>query len=196
MAVFKRLAFALVLLVAPAAAFAAAPPEVGQFPPMQWTSAPPIKLDVSQLQIVNQYAPSNTPPHIEASVPRTLLDAADHWAQQRLLPSGPDGTARLVITDASIVEVPLQTPPGATPPASPTARFDAHIAVRLEFLRPDGTSRGNVTAEAKATRSITNDLAGPDIARQQYLLVADTLHSLNVVFDSTIHQQLASVILP
>ena len=82
------------------------------------------------------------------------------------------------------------------PPAEPPVRFDAHIAVRLEFFGPDNASRGSVAAEASATRSITNEVAGPDIARQQYLLVSDALHSLNGVFDSTIHSQLPAVILP
>ena len=196
MTLLKPLGFAAFLLFLPAFAFAAAPPEVGQFPDIDWTAAQPIRLDVAKLEIVNQYVPTRSPPHIEAVVPRTLLDAADRWARARLIPAGPQGVARLVITDASIVEVPLQTPANMAPPAQPPVRFDAHIALRLEFYTPDNASRGSVTAEASATRSITNDVAGPDIARQQYLLVSDALHSLNGVFDSTIRSQLPAVILP
>jgi hypothetical protein len=196
MSLLKPLAFAAFLLFLPGFALAAAPPEVGQFPDINWTAAPPIKLDVAKLEIVNQYVPTRSPPHIEAVVPRTLLDAADQWARARLIPAGPQGVARLVITDASIVEVPLQTPANMAPPAQPPVRFDAHIVVRLEFYGLDNTSRGSVTAEASSTHSITNDVAGPDIARQQYLLVSDALRSLNGVFDNTIHSQLSAVILP
>jgi hypothetical protein len=199
-----RLALTLAALLTAAPVLAASPAWAQhEYPEIGWTMLPPIKLNVARLEIVKQYQPSNVRPHVDTAVPRSLLDAADRWARDRLHPVGSDGYAVFMIGEASILETPLDYDKGITStfknPAA--ARYDGHLAVRLEVhgghaTGGGGVSDGAVTGEASATRTTARDANQDDIAQQQYLLVSDAMTELNRVLDGAIHQYLIQFIAP
>lgn len=188
---FGRLAFVLLAAVPLAGCGSAPPPET--FAELSWTHYPPVKLNVARIEVVKEYQPSAQAPHVDTLTPRTLADSADRWARDRLQAVGNEGFARFVITDASVVEAPLQVQKGLSYAFTnqQSRRYDAHVAVRLEVHNARGFTDGQVTAEAANSRSIAQDVSQREIGEAQYLVVQGAMLDLNAELERNIHQFLA-----
>ena len=180
------------LLVLFAAGCNNTPPPPDKFPELSWTNYPPIKLNVARIEVVKENAASDQPPHVDTLPPRTLIDSADRWARDRLQPVGSSGFARFVITDASMVEVPLDVQKGLAYAFTnqQSKRYDAHVAVRLEIHNERGFTDGQVVAEASNSRSVAQDASPREVNEQWYLIVQGATLDLNAELDRNIHQTL------
>jgi hypothetical protein len=168
---------AALLLVALLAGCGGAPPP-GKFPELSWKHLPPIKLKVEKIEIVREYQPRVTSPHVETLAPRGLADSAERWAKDRLVADGDEGTARFVITDASLVEARAASPQ--------ERRYVGHVAVRLEIHDQRGTLDGQAAAEATNTRSVAREVSDSDVREAWYLIVQGAMLDLNAELDRNI----------
>jgi len=169
------------------------PPPPEKFPELSWGNYAPIKLNVARIDVVKEYVPSDQAPHVETLPPRTLIDSTDRWARDRLQAVGASGFARFIITDASIVEVPLEVHSGLAYLFSnqQSKRYDAHVSVRLEIHNDRGYIDGQVVAEASATRTASQKADERELNETWYLLVQAAMLDLNAELDRNIHQSLA-----
>ena len=163
-----------------------------KFPELGWTNYPPIKLNVARIDVVKEYVPSDQPPHVDTLPPRTLIDSADRWARDRLQAVGTSGYARFVITDASIVEVPLEVQTGLAYAFTnqQSKRYDAHVSVRLEIHNERGFTDGQVVAEESASRTVSQKADEREVNEAWYLIVQGAMLDLNAELDRNIHQTL------
>lgn len=175
-----------------------APPPPEKFPELSWTHLPPIKLDVVRLEVIKAYVPSDQPPHVETLAPRTLIDSADRWARDRIRPVGSSGWVSFIITDASLLEVPLLVKKGINYAFTNQVakRYDAHVAVRLEIHNERGYMDGQVSAEASASREVSQEASEREIRETQYLVVQDAMLRLNTALETNTYSHLQRFIQP
>ncbi|HUI19254.1 MAG TPA: hypothetical protein VL244_16425 [Alphaproteobacteria bacterium] len=153
-------------------------PPPGKYPDLTWKHLPPIKLKVEKIEIVREYQPRVTSPHVETLAPRGLADSAERWAKDRLVADGDEGTARFVVTDASLVEARAAGPQ--------ERRYVGHIAVRLEIRNEQGALDGQAAAEATNTRDVPRDVSDSDVREAWYLIVQGAMLDLNAELDRNI----------
>lgn len=187
-----------VLLMAVVAGCDNTPPPPEKFPELSFTQYPPIKLNVARVEVVKEFVPSDQPPHIETLTPRTLIDSTDRWARDRLRPVGDSGFARFIITDASLVEVPLKVEKGLAYSFTnqQSKRYDAHVAVRLEIHNARGFTDGEVTAAAANSRSVAQDISERERSETWYLIVERAMLDLNAELDRNISAHLTRFMVP
>ena len=162
------------------------PPE--KYPAFSWTHLPPIKLDVDKIVVAGAYTPSVVSPHVETLAPRSLLASAEDWARQRLEADGDEGTARFIVTDASIVEerLPPQESLASGASGERDRRYVGHIAVRLEIRDDTGTVVAETAAEGTRTRTLPQDVKDSDVDEAWYLIVQGTMLDLNAELERNI----------
>jgi len=168
------------------------PPPPETFPALSWNQYPPYKLAGDHVNIVNAYVPSGQSGHLDLTTPRTLLESADGWALTQLKPAGGAGWITFVVTDASVVEAPLEVKTGLLHAFDNQAdkRYDAHVAVRIEIHSVTGAIDGSVTAEASSSRTVGQDSDAREIQEAQYLVVQDAMLRLNQQLQTNIDAHL------
>jgi len=153
------------LVVAVAAALMAsacqnAKPPMQKLPEISFANLRPFQLDVGQLEIVSEFVAPGRSPHVEHLMPVSPEGAAQRWAQDRLRPVGRAGSARVVIKDAKVVEVPLAIDKGFSGAfkKEQEIRYDAALAVAVQILDARGMVQGETVAQATRSRTVAEGI--------------------------------------
>lgn len=153
------------LVVAVAAALMAsacqnAKPPMQRLPEISFANLRPFQLDVGQLEIVSEFVAPGRSPHVEHLMPVSPEGAAQRWAQDRLRPVGRAGSARVVIKDAKVVEVPLAIDKGFSGAfkKEQEIRYDAALAVAVQILDARGMVQGETVAQATRSRTVAEGI--------------------------------------
>jgi hypothetical protein len=150
----KRFALGFSLIGLLVLAGCASPPPPPAYPPLQFTDTQNnLAFNVARIEVVDDYVPPMSAPHVETQAPLAPATAVRQWASERLVAAGQSGVLRVHILDASIIEIPLQTSSGVEGMVTNEAdrRYQGTLRVRLEYQPGYGT---NSFAEASSTRSI------------------------------------------
>jgi len=177
-------AVALVL----AACAAQAPPR-GTFPPITFQGSAPIRLDVRDISIVQDYRPPAAAPNVDHLFPVPPLDAALAWGRERLVAAGTTGRrAEYVVRDASVVEVPLKKSGGlkGLVTTEQSERYDARIAVELRLLDDGGRVAGTAEAEAVRSRSVPENITLNEREKVWYEMTREIMTELDGRLEETI----------
>lgn len=192
----RRIASALLLSASLAASLAAcstpAPPQ-SRFPDIAFTQYPPFRLAVSRVDVVQDYQAPGQKPNIESEFPTPPARIAERWAFDRLQNAGGPHIARYVIRDASARQVPLPRTGGVRGyfTTDQAYRFDAAIVVEMQILNPVGVREGQVSAEARRSRTIAEDASPADRERTLNLIAEDLARDLNAELDRNVRSHLA-----
>ncbi|MFM2130033.1 MAG: hypothetical protein RL477_1579, partial [Pseudomonadota bacterium] len=94
---------------------------------------------------------------------------------------GGEERARLVILDASIVEVPLAVTGGVKGmfTRDQAARYDGKLAVMLEILDPSGHQRAFVTARADRSQTVGEGATIAEREKAWFAMTEDMMRQLN-----------------
>jgi hypothetical protein len=150
----KRFALGFSLIGLLVLAGCASPPPLPTYPPLQFTDTQNnLAFNVARIEVVDDYVPPMSAPHVETQAPLAPATAVRQWASQRLVAAGQSGVLRVHIIDASIVETALPTSAGVEGmvTSEPDRRYQGSLRVRLEYQ--PGYGPGSF-AEASSTRSI------------------------------------------
>lgn len=164
----RRAALLLPLLLA-----ACGGEEPHYFPPLRYGYLPPIRLNVSSIQIEQRFIPSGMPPDVTQFDPVTLSDALRAMAQDRLQAFGTTGRAVFVIQDASLVRQ------GDT--------ISGSMDVVLDIYPADGAPRAGF-AEARVTRQFSGHI--DDLRAKLYEMTKAMMDAMNVEFEYQIRNRL------
>ncbi|MBO6782500.1 MAG: hypothetical protein JJ899_04390 [Alphaproteobacteria bacterium] len=131
------------------------PPPSPRFPQLTFTHVPAFRLDAATLDIADAYRPAAGARDVAQGMPIPPAVAAQRWARDRLQPVGTAGRILFTVTDASVVEVPLQRTSGLRGVVTDdqSERYDGRLAARIEISDGRGR-RGEVSAEATRSRTI------------------------------------------
>jgi len=163
------------------------PPQQNRFAEITFEHHPDIKLDVSEVVVEQAYVPPNGSPNVDHLFPVKPVDAAIRWAGDRLVVAGTRRTAKFIVKEASVVEVPLDTKKGlqGTLTNEQSERYDAKIVVELQIL-DGGRTEGTTVAEAVRRVTVPEDITLNDRERVWYRLTEDIMSDLNKELEKVI----------
>ncbi|SIT04881.1 hypothetical protein [Insolitispirillum peregrinum] len=128
-----------------------APAQVG------WSHKPPITLAAMGPEVLVNYVSPRHDPNVEHLMPLSPEQAIRTWARERLQCNGfGTRTVRVVVDDASVIEVPLETKGGLKGffTDEPETRYDAKAVVSIQLVDDGGTVLTQIRQEAWRSRSI------------------------------------------
>ncbi|MGQ9366563.1 LPS assembly lipoprotein LptE [Azospirillum sp. ST 5-10] len=190
----------LLLAAATAAALAAcqSAPPVSAPRPIDFAQRGPIVLNAATVGFVDATRPSAGAVHVEDRAPTPPLEAVRQWAAQRLQAAGQSGTVRVVVKDASIVEVALPRTGGITGyfTKDQAQRYDGRLEVEVHGEQAGAASSFSAFAKAVATQSTTVpediSLAAREAALQE--LTRRLVEDIDARLDAGIRRDLAPMV--
>lgn len=190
----QRLAAAVLIAVSLALAaceFAANSPK---YPELSFTHLPQIRLDVAQIEVVNEYLSPSKPPNVEHLFPTPPSVVAERWGRDRLRAVGATGKARVVIRRASVVEVPLKTKTGirGALTTDQSERYDADVEMAVELEKDGGTV--TVAARSRRSRTVPEDITLNDREKEWFQMNEALINDLNASLETEIRKGMARYI--
>jgi hypothetical protein len=194
---FALLRFAAVALGVFALGACQSPPPRPTFPELTWTHLAPFRLDVAEIEIVSEYEPTFRPPNVEHLTPALPEGAARRWAEDRIEAAGREGRAKVIIREASIVEVPLALEEGVRGyvTTEQAERYDAVVEVEIEIRGPRGYRDGFAKARAERTRTVPEDITLNERERVWFELTDGLMKDFDAEMSKNIRQHLARFLL-
>ena len=161
-----------------------------EYPELSYSHLPPLKFQVAEIEVRDDYIPSTAPPHVEVLFPVRPSKAAVNWARDRLVATGTTRRLRYVVKEASVVETPLDVKGGlqGAVTTDQSERYDARLV--LEVLLVDDSGRVEGSASARAVRSVTVPEDASLLEREQiwYELTEKIMQDMNDQLETTLKQ--------
>ena len=168
------------------------PPPAPTFPDIRFTSAPPIRLAVSNVEVQSDFKPTFQAPHVEHLFPVQPARALENWARDRLVAAGGSNAhARFIIQDASVVEVELKKKSEGITGAftkEPAQRYDATVAATLQIVDDRGFPVRTVTVKATRSQSVLEGITPNDRDKTWY----DMTKALMAEFDQQMSTEIST----
>ncbi|MCC6467536.1 MAG: hypothetical protein IT563_04385 [Alphaproteobacteria bacterium] len=162
------------------------------FPEITFISQPKLMLDVQRVEVAQDYVPPGTKPNVEHLFPVTPSDAVARWAGDRLAAAGRGRLLRVVVKEASVVEVPLEKTGGIKGwfTTDQSERYDATLEVVVE-VRSDVGREAFASARVKRSQTIEEG-ASPDKRREVWYAMTERLMAdLDKELERSMRQYLA-----
>jgi hypothetical protein len=185
-----RLILAAAIALSPVATLSAPLSAGFGFPDLRYNTAPPDRLAVGGIDIVDRDPPAAGPPRVDQFFPVPPRHAMENWAHDRLAAVGGPYRLRFTIERARVDEIPIPPDPAYTDPQ--TRRYEGIIAARLDILAPNGTSLATVIAHAARSQGVLASTAPAQRAQIWYDMTAQMMAMLNSELERQIHAELAS----
>jgi hypothetical protein len=121
------------------------------------TGKPPYRLDVALVETQDLYEPPFRAPNVEHQFREPPARLMARWATQRLVAVGAQRIARLIITQASVVEVELPTRGGIRGmfTTEQDRRYDAKLSVAIEIRSFGAALEGRTDASVTVSRTLS-----------------------------------------
>ena len=164
---------ALALAVPALAGCAPPPPPRPTFAELTWSHLAPFRLDVAKVEVVSEYEPPFQAPNIEHLLDAPPEKALRRWARDRIRAAGVAGEAKVIIKDASVVEVDLEVEKDLRGyfTTEQGQRYDAAVEVTIEVYGVQGERDGYVTARAERSQTVPEDITLNERDRVLFTLI-------------------------
>jgi hypothetical protein len=176
-------------LSAAALAGCTTPPPSPRFPQLTFTHLPPFRLDVQTLDIVDSPHMINRA-DVAPGMPVPPAVAARQWANDRLMPVGTSGSVTFTITEASVIEVPLERTPGVRGVVTndQSERYNGKLAAKINIANPARQLTGEVSAEATRSRTVPENLTLNERDMIWFEMSETLINDLNTELEKAINQ--------
>lgn len=167
-----------------------ATPDFPNYPAVHFTDAP-FSLDVGTIELVQEYAPPLTSPHLEHIAPITPSSMVRTWANDRLKAVGRNRTLKVIIQDASIIAQPLPRTSGLEGmfTKDESALYSGHLQVKLEIYENDPLFPvAEITANISNSISVAEDAPINDRQQLLYNISKKMIEELNKQIEQNISQ--------
>ena len=164
------------------------PPPQSRFPEITFKHLSPIRLDVRDIVVRDEYKAPGVPPNVEHLFPVRPAVAAMAWGHDRLVATGTGRTLRYIVRDASATEVALKTKTGVTGVVTvdQSERYELRIAVELQIVADDGRTEANVNAQVERTITVPEDSKLSEREKVWFKLTEDAMKELDLQLEKTI----------
>lgn len=168
-------------------------PPQNDFAEITFTHRPIIKLDVASVVTETSYETNLSSPHVEHLMPLPLATAAHRWADDRLSAAGASRTLRYVVTEASVIEEPLEVQEGLTGlfHIDQSERYQATLKVQIQIMNA-GRLEGELTAEAVRSITVPEDSSLKEREQVWYRLEEKILRDLDLELEKAIDAYFAT----
>ena len=183
------------LLLPPLALLASAcdtPPNRRDFATLTFQDRPSIRLDVAQIEIVNNYKAPGQAPNVDHLFPQKPVDVATAWGRDVLRAVGSRGMATYTILDASAIEtrLPRSTGVGQVFKKEQSDRYDLKIAVRLDLNNPVLRAIGEAQASASRSQTVAEDMTLNEREAVWFEMTESAMRELDQKLESAIRDKL------
>lgn len=165
------------------------PPAQQSYAELRWTHRPRITLAAMGPELIVNYVSPRHDPNVEHLMPLSPETAIRTWVQDRLQCTGfGTNTIRVVVDDASVVEVPLETKGGVKGFFTTEAevRYDAKAAVTVQLLDGNGAVLVQIRQNAWRTRSVSEKASMAEREKSWYELIELMMQDLDGALESGI----------
>lgn len=147
--------------------------EPRQYQPLRYDYLPPIRLNVAQIEIKQDFVPLRVDPDVSPLDPVQPVDALHQMAEDRLKAFGAAGQAVFVILDASLIRR--------------EDTITGMMSVRLDIYTSDNKRVGY--AEARVSRQHIGQV--DDIHQTLYDMTKQMMDTMNVEFEYQVRRSLS-----
>ena len=183
-------------VIAGAALLLAACSGPADLPPPQavnFAGRPAIRLNVARIDTIDQSGAQAT-----GALAQSPAAAIRNWGAARLHAAGREGTARLVIQQASLTQERLATQGGLASVFNdqPAQKLTLTLVARLEVGPVGGYTGGYADVRAERSTTLTDGSTAADLARAQGDLLQTGMADFDRLFETNIRQYLAPLVVP
>ena len=172
------------------AACTSAPPQT-KFPQLTYAHLGAFVLDVSEIEIVDAYAPTLRTPNVDHLMPVAPAAAARQWARDRLESTGSSGRrAVFTIDDGAVTELLLVRQSGirGALTVDQSERYDAVLGVRLEIFDTFGRRVGSAEADARRSKTVPENITLNARDEVWFSMTESLIEDLNAELERAITQ--------
>ena len=161
---------------------------------LDFAGKPPIRLNVAQIRIVENYKSPMRAPNIEHELPVPPSQALKQWVNQRVQAVGTQGVFEFVIEDASVKETKLKKTQGMKGffTDDQDAKYDANISVTMRLY--DGVeaiSRASGDVRVMRSKTINEKASINDRTRLFEGMTRDMMTAFDTEAQSRLRQYFA-----
>lgn len=165
-------------------------------PTLSFTNQPNINMDVSNIEVSEDYHSPQRAPNVEHLMPYSPADAMQIWIKDRLRAKGASKLLQVSIIDASVVATDLPKTQGIKGlfTNDQDKRYDARLEVEMRVYGDSALSEASTSVEV--TRSITiPENASVNSRKAAYThMVSDLMKMLNEKLEKNMRQYLNNYI--
>lgn len=164
-----------------------------KFSDITFTHMQPIRIDVADVEYIQEYVPPQAPPNVEHLFPVQPAATVRQWAADRLLATGVTRRLRVILVDASVTEAPLDTKGGISGflTNEQAVRYEATFEVRLELIDDRGMPEGHARAVAQRSRTAPENITLNARDQLWFDLTEDLMKTLDAELESVIRTYLS-----
>ena len=158
-----------------------------------YTKDKPIELKVSKIDIVSEFTPTFTRPHVEHLFPVSIEKTAKLWAQDRLKADDFSSAkvAEVIIKDASVTE---ELEQGNQIFEQDKVKYSARLVVSIKVSDPDSLAQASTEVEAWRSLTIPADTDIADKEGYWNSMVKKLFDDFNTKMTANIYQYLNAFI--
>ena len=167
--------------------------EEKKYPEITFVNSPSIAIDVQRVEIVQEYKAPRAKPHVEHLFPVAPVEAVTRWVGDRLVPVGRSRLGRIVVREASVIEVPLEKTGGIKGwfTTDQAERYDATLDVVLE-IRSDAGRDAYASARVKRSQTIEEGASPAKRREVWYQMTERMMADLDKELERSMRQYLAA----
>lgn len=167
------------------------------FPPLSFNRYQPMYLNVSSIEVVEEYKSPQRPPYVEHLIPYSPADAMGIWVKDRLRAVGSDKQLQVIIKEGSVVVNQLKNDRSLKDllTIDQDKRYDAKLEVELRIYGPE-SAISLASVSAKAHRSVTMSENASLNQRNVVFrnLITDMMDSVNAELEMNMYRYMADYI--
>lgn len=172
---------------------AKAPPNP-TYPEITFQHLNPLRLNVSEIKVVNEFVPPLKLPNVEHELPVKIDQSVRNWVRDRLVAVGTGGSvATITIKDASVIEKPLSKTTGlkGIVTKDQAELYEFHVLVEVKITEISGSS-GFVTAEATRSKSVPEGITLNQREKTYFIQVQALMQAFDQEMEKNIRTFLGS----
>ena len=160
--------------------------------PIVFTETAPLQIDVSRIEVIEQFKPPLTAPHVEHLAPVPPAHALRNWARDRMVAKGTGGVAKFTIVDASVTQEALKKKSGlrGLVTSDQEARLKVMLKARVDVDAPTG--QGFAEASAVRSRTVPEDMTIAERDEVLHGLIAAAAKDLDQELEKSVRRHLGA----
>lgn len=162
----------------------------------KYRSHEPLYFCVKSMDVVNSYVAPKKEPYVDHLMPYSLDDELVEWAHHRLRPGFKEGYGVVVIEKASIKRHSLPQKKGLISAFTrqESDEYEAHGAVRIDFMDHKGYPIGSVFADSKHTQTVLEKTTPEELQTVWSELSRRVVDDLSHQIEKNIRQQVPKLL--